>query len=65
MHHSVRRAAFALVALLATANLLWAHGNDPHARVASQNGWRTDLKAAREEARKANKPLLLVLRCFD
>lgn len=65
MHRPISLAGITLLAGLALAGPLWAHGNDPHARVASQKGWRTNLQTAREEARKANKPLMLVLRCFD
>jgi hypothetical protein len=42
-----------------------AHGRDPHAREAAKNGWRTNLRAARDEAKKSGKPLMVVLRCFD
>jgi hypothetical protein len=58
----------ALLALLAGLTLAAAaqgHGRDPHARVARINGWRTDLRAARQEAARDNKPLMVVLRCFD
>jgi len=55
----------ALVLVLTGADPAWAHGQDPHARVASQKGWRSNLASARREAAMANKPLLVVLRCFD
>jgi len=33
--------------------------------VAASNGWLSSLSAARKEAKKSNKPILAVLRCFD
>lgn len=43
---------------LACAALALAHGQD-----APAIAWRTDLDAARAEAREAGKPLFLVFRC--
>ena len=54
-----------LLLLLPASNDLWAHGQDPHARIASRNGWRSNLESAKREAAKVNKPLMVVLRCFD
>lgn len=54
-----------VAAWLASAGPAWAHGRDPHARVAAEKGWRTDLRAAREESHKSGKPVMVVLRCFD
>jgi hypothetical protein len=53
-----------LVALTVT-HTTYGHGRDPHARIAAKNGWRTNLTAARQEAARSNKPLMIVLRCFD
>jgi hypothetical protein len=61
-HRSSLIALFAAFTLVASVQ---AHGNDPHARVASEKGWRTNLKSAKEEARKSGKPMMVVLRCFD
>lgn len=54
-----------MLAALGAASPVFGHGRDPHSRVAGQNGWQTDLTAAKAAARKANKPLMVVLRCFD
>lgn len=57
-----------LLAVLVTftlAVLAQARGRDPHAGVAARNGWRTSLQEAQQEAAGANKPLMVVLRCFD
>ncbi len=51
-----------LGALVATSTV---HARrDPHQRVASENGWLTNLKTAKEQAKKTGKPILVVLRCF-
>lgn len=48
--------ALALAALVGAAQ-------PPVAAIARAKGWRTDYAAARAEARKAGKPLLVVFRC--
>lgn len=55
----------AMLAALTLTEPARAHGRDPHAGVAARNGWRTDLAAARQQAAVADKPLMVVLRCFD
>jgi hypothetical protein len=60
--------AVPLLTMLATLTLTdtaWAHGRDPHARLAARNGWYTNLTAAKREATRTSKPLMIVLRCFD
>lgn len=57
--------AWALAVALALPAVAAAHGRDPHARTATANGWLSSLSAARKEAKKSNKPILAVLRCFD
>jgi hypothetical protein len=52
-------------ASLTLTEAVQAHGRDPHAAVAARNCWRTNLAAAQQEAAKVNKPLMIVLRCFD
>jgi hypothetical protein len=59
----LRHSLFAL--LFAAAATGTAHGrDDPHRRVAGQNGWLTNLKTAKEQAKKTGKPIMVVLRCF-
>jgi hypothetical protein len=68
MVRSSSAAFLTIVGLLATALTpaeVRAHGRDPPAREAAKNGWRTNLRAAKEEAKKSGKPLMVVLRCFD
>jgi hypothetical protein len=55
----------AILAVFTLAEAAQAHGRDPHAGVAARNGWRTNLMEAKQEAVKAGKPLMVVLRCFD
>lgn len=55
----------AVLAALILTEAAQAHGRDPHAAVAVRNGWRTNLAAAQQEAAKDDKPLMVVLRCFD
>jgi hypothetical protein len=62
---SIAASLLALLALFTLAEAVQAHGRDPHARVAARNGWRTNLTEAKQEAAKAGKPLMVVLRCFD
>jgi hypothetical protein len=33
--------------------------------VAAENGWQTNLAAAKRQAANEKKPLMIVLRCFD
>ena len=54
----MRRALLALPLLALPLSLLRAGGEDPPAIA-----WRTDLNAARAEARERGKPLFLVFRC--
>jgi hypothetical protein len=61
----VCKAVLALFCALVAAGTAAAHGRDPHARVASRNGWLTNLRAAKEKAAKTGKPIMVVLRCFD
>jgi hypothetical protein len=55
----------AVLVTLTVAEAVQAHGRDPHAGLATRNGWRTNLTQAKQEAAKAGKPLMVVLRCFD
>jgi peptidoglycan/LPS O-acetylase OafA/YrhL len=55
----------AVLAVFTLAGAAQAHGRDPHAAVAARNGWRTNLTEAKQEAATTNKPLMVVLRCFD
>ena len=54
----MRRAALPLLVVPAVVALTRARAEDPPAIA-----WRTDLAAAREEARAAGKPLFLYFRC--
>lgn len=50
--------------VLSTSPALAQRQADPgQSRDAIENGWRFDYQAAREEARKAKKPMMVVLRC--
>lgn len=67
-HFSCLRPAFlfSLFALFVGAFFLGAPvaGNDPPAATPAKTAlWRTDLRAAENEARQTNKPLLAVFRC--
>jgi hypothetical protein len=55
----------AVLAAFTLAEAAQAHGRDPHAGLATRNGWRTNLSEAKQEAAKSSKPLMVVLRCFD
>jgi hypothetical protein len=61
----VEKAFLALLCALVASGTAAAHGRDPHARVAAQNGWLTSLRVAKEKAEKTGKPIMVVLRCFD
>ena len=52
-----------LVAAAAGLLLAAPAGAKPLTQLAQANGWRTDYRLAREEARKAGKPLMVVFRC--
>lgn len=53
-----------LFALTLTGELTpHAVAQTPASKLAPQKGWLTSLDAARTEARKANKPIMLVFRC--
>jgi hypothetical protein len=41
-----------------------AQRGDPHARVAYQNGWLSNLRTAKEKAKKTGNPIMVVIRCF-
>jgi hypothetical protein len=51
----------ALAITLASAGVLSAQS--PASKVAAQKGWLTDLDAARAQAAKTGKPLMVVFRC--
>ncbi len=51
------------VITLAAGFVPQALGQTPASKIAPQKGWHTSLEAARAEARKANKPIMLVFRC--
>ena len=56
--------AFLACIFLSTSLALAQRQADPgQSRDAIENGWRFDYQAAREEARKAKKPMMVVLRC--
>ena len=52
-----------LTLLAATAMVQSAAGQSPASRVAAKMGWHSSLDAARTEARKTGKPLMVVIRC--
>jgi hypothetical protein len=60
-----------IVICLTLASLMLAHGiatAQPRANLAQDrdaiaNGWQFDYAAAKESARKSNKPLMIVFRC--
>ena len=49
---------FLLACAAVTSTTVWATEPDPR-----QFGWRADYTAARAEAKRAGKPLLVVFRC--
>jgi hypothetical protein len=55
-----------LLAILAAFTLpqaAQAQRRDPRI-AAARNGWRSNLAEARQEAARADRPLMVVLRCF-
>jgi hypothetical protein len=53
-----------MLTLLATTAIVQSAGaQSPASKVAAKIGWHSSLDAARTEARKTGKPLMVVLRC--
>ena len=55
-----------IASLAGGATPVLAQGNSGEAwrREAAQHGWRTRFPGAREEARRSDKPMMIVLRCI-
>jgi hypothetical protein len=60
----VGRSLLALLGAMMMTGTAQAQRRDSNAVVAARNGWLTNLKTAKEQAKKTGKPMLVVLRCF-